>query len=44
MWLIKKYNPKRRVKKLIYKDFEKALAEKDFERSGQLSKRFLKLK
>lgn len=44
MWLIKKYKKKRKLKEKVYQDFEKALSEKDYIRSGQLSQRFLKLK
>lgn len=43
MKFIKKYNQKKRIKELIYKDFEKAIEAKDYFRSGILSKRFLKL-
>jgi hypothetical protein len=43
MRLIKKYNQKKKIKNLIYKDFEKAIEAKDYVRSGILSKRFLKL-
>lgn len=43
MWIIKKYNQRKRLRELVYKDFEKALLEKDYIRSGLLSKRFLKL-
>ncbi len=43
MWVIKKYNQKKRVKKTIYLEFEKALERKDYIRTGLLSKRFLKL-
>ncbi len=44
MWLIKKYNKKRKIKSKIYQEFEKALEKKDFVRTGILSKRFLKIK
>lgn len=44
MWLIKKYNKKKKLKEQVYKDFEKALSKKDYVRSEQLSQRFLKLK
>lgn len=43
MWIIKKYNQKRRIKELIYRDFENALLNKDYDRTVILSKRFLKL-
>lgn len=43
MWIVKKYNQKKRVKEIIYLEFEKALEKKDYIRAGTLSKRFLKL-
>jgi hypothetical protein len=43
MWVIKKYNQKKRVKKTIFLEFEKALEKKDYIRAGVLSKRFIKL-
>jgi hypothetical protein len=43
MWIIKKYNQKSRVKKLIYFELQKALEKKDYIRAGLLSERFLKI-
>lgn len=43
MWFVKKYNQKKRIKEMIYRDFEKALLEKDYKRTKILSERFLKL-
>ena len=40
---IKKYNQKKKVKNLIFKEYEKALENKDFVRTGILSKRFIKI-
>ncbi len=44
MKFIRKYLQKKRLEGNIYKEFEKALMEKNFERSFILSKRFLKIK
>jgi hypothetical protein len=44
MFSIKKYNQKKRLKKLIYKEFEKALEVQDYVKTGILSRRFLKIK
>jgi hypothetical protein len=41
---IRKYNKKKKIKDLIFKEYEKALENKDFLRTGILSKRFLKIK
>jgi hypothetical protein len=47
MWIvkikIKKYNQKKKVKDLIFREYEKALEKKDFVRTGILSQRFLKI-
>ena len=43
MWLIKKYNKKKRLKKTIFIEFKKALEKKDYIRVELLSKRFIKL-
>jgi hypothetical protein len=43
MFSLKKYKQKKRIKKEIYKEFEKALKEKNYFKTGILSKRFLKL-
>lgn len=44
MKFIRKYLQKKRLEGNIYKEFEKALMEKNFERSFILSKRLLKIK
>jgi hypothetical protein len=44
MRILRKYSQKKRVKQLIYLEFEKALETKDYIRAGILSKRFLKLR
>jgi len=44
MWIIKKYNQRKRLRESVYKDFEKALLEKDFVKTDILSHRLLKLK
>ena len=41
---IKKIKQKNKLKDRIYKEYEKALENKDFLRTGILSKRFLKIK
>lgn len=41
---IRKYNKKKKIKDLIFKEYEKSLENKDFLRTGILSKRFLKIK
>jgi hypothetical protein len=43
MFSIKKYNQKKRIKEIIYKEFEKALKQQDYAKTGILSKRFLKI-
>jgi hypothetical protein len=43
MWLLKNYNRRKKIKETIYIELEKALIEKDYVKSGILSKRFLKL-
>lgn len=44
MSIFKKYFQKRKIKDKIYKEYENALENKDYIRTGILSKRFLKIK
>jgi N-glycosylase/DNA lyase len=44
MRIFKKYFQKRKIKDKIYKEYENALENKDYIRTGILSKRFLKIK
>ena len=43
MRILRKYSQKKKIKDLIYKEYEKALIEKDYVKSGILSKRFIKI-
>ena len=44
MRIFKKYFQKRKIKDKIYKEYKSALDNKDYIRTGILSKRFLKIK
>jgi hypothetical protein len=43
MRILRKYKQKKRLKENIFREYEKALIEKNYIRVGILSKRFLKL-
>lgn len=43
MWIVKKYKKKKRLKEMIFHEYEIALEKKDFIRTGILSKRFIKI-
>jgi len=44
MQIFKKYFQKKKIKDKIYKEYKSALYNKDYIRTGILSKRFLKIK
>jgi len=44
MNFIKKYQKRKRIKELVFKEFQKSLKGGDYSRSLMLSKRFLKIK
>jgi hypothetical protein len=43
MWIVKKYKKKKRLKEMIFHEYEVALEKRDYIRTGILSKRFIKI-
>ena len=43
MWIVKKYKKKKRLKEMIFHEYEVALEKRDYIRNGILSKRFIKI-